>query len=510
MGTDQKQEPPSSSDTPSTTDDSAVEALERDIEHAGGEMAEALGGQDYTTSIVPLTKRRSNWVMFWLWATLQVSVAYMYTGYLARSQGLSLGDMILAGVLSAGVIFLYGSLASNLGAYTGQTHTLLTRTIYGRAGSGFVSVLLIIMGMGWYGFQAYFLALILQGLFGFSDSVVPVLSAIFGFVMITNNLFGFRGVAAYARYVAAPLLLAWGFYALIKGFATVPSHVLFSVPSGAATTTVPVIMGLLIGGAAWGNEPDIFRYSKPKPPWNLPTLGFGYLTGSLVFPVAGYLMAMLSNQSEFGAVMKYFVDFSLFGLVGLGVIVFFINQFALNDGNLYESINAMQNIFGWRRYLSVLILGVAGAVLAASMASVQNSFFIVANISGIFVPCATTIMAVDHFIVPRVFDLHRPTFKITTWANTAFINWVGVIALVIALVVGAYTGGLIPGTAGFGTTNIGLPTLQSWIIAGGAYLIGVAIVRGRSDAYRILGYPHDFKAPTSTPAVTPAPAGATG
>ena len=502
---DQKHGPQSRSHAESS--DTAVETLEHDLEHLGGDMATALAGQDYTTSVVPTTKRRSNWVMFWLWATLQVSVAYMYTGYLARSQGLSLGDMILAGFLSAVVIFLYGSLAANLGASTGQTHTLLTRTIYGRAGSGFVSVLLIIMGMGWYGFQAFFLALILQGLFGFSDGVVPVLAAIFGFVMIANNLFGFRGVAAYARYVAAPLLLAWGFYAMIKGFATVPTNELFSIPKGPATTSVAVIMGLLIGGAAWGNEPDIFRYAHSKRPWNLPTLAFGYLVGSLVFPVAGYLMAELSNTTDFGAVMKYFVEFSLFGLVALGVIVFFINQFALNDGNLYESINAMQNVFGWRRYLSVLILGVVGAILAAEMASVQNSFFIVANISGIFVPCATTIMAVDHFIVPRLFGLKRPTHKVTSWGNTAFINWVGVISLVIALLVGAYTGGLIPGTSGFGTTNIGLPTLQSWAVAAVAYLIGVAVVRGRKDAYRLLGYPHDHEASAAHHA-TPAHAGA--
>ena len=487
--------------------DTAAEMVEHDIEHLGGEMAEALAGQDYTTSVVPHNKRRTNWVMFWLWATLQVSVAYMYTGYLARSQGLSLTDMIIAGILSAVVIFMYGSLSANLGAFTGQTHTLLTRTIYGRAGSGFVSVLLIIMGMGWYGFQAFFLALILQGLFGFGDGVVPVLAAIFGFVMITNNLFGFQGVAAYARYVAAPLLLAWGFYAMIKGFTAVPSNVLFSLPKGPVTTSIPIIMGLLIGGAAWGNEPDIFRYAQPKKPYSLPALGFGYLVGSLVFPLAGYLMAELSNTTDFGAVMKFFVEFSLFGFTALGVVVFFVNQFALNDGNLYESINAMQNIFGWRRYFSVLILGVAGAILAAEMASVQNSFFIVANISGIFVPCATTIMAVDYFIVPRLFGLKRPTHKVTSWANTSFINWVGVISLVIALIVGAYTGGLIPGTSGFGTTNIGLPTLQSWVVAAGAYIIGVAIVRGRKDAYKLLGYPADAPEHTAQHA-TPAHAGA--
>jgi cytosine permease len=477
---------------------SPSELHEHDAHNLGGEMAEALAGQDYTTSLVPLNKRRGNWVMFWLWVTFQASVAYMYTGYLARSQGLSLGEMILAGFLGAIVIFAYGVLASNLGTVTGQTHTLLTRTIYGRAGSGVVSVLLIIMGMGWYGFQAFFLALILQGLFGFSDDTVLILSAVFGFVMIANNLFGFRGVAAYARYVAAPLLLLWGFYALIKGFVTVPGGTLFAAPSVTEVTiSVPVIMGLLIGGMAWGNEPDIFRYAKPGRPWNIPTLLFGYMVGGIVFPVAGYLMAELSNTSDFGAVMKYFVDFSLFGLVALGVVVFFINQFALNDGNLYESINAMQNIFGWRRVYSVLILGVVGAVLAFKMASVQNSFFIVANISGIFVPCATTIMAIDHFVVPRLFGLKRPTDKVTSWANTAMVNWVGLVALIVALVVGAYTGGLIPGTSGFGTTNIGLPTLQSWAVAAGVYLIGVAVVKNSKNVYRLLGYPTNYVAPAT-------------
>src|ERR1051326_1587310 len=176
---------------------SARGGAESEVQHLERELVEAAGGQDYTTSLVPAEKRRSNVTMFLLWATLQVSVAYMYTGFLARSQGLTLTDMIVAGVLAAVVIFMYGVLSANLGALTGQTPTLLTRTIYGRYGSGFVSVLLIVMGMGWYAYQAFFMALILQALFGLSDTLVLILSAVFGFVMIANNLFGFQGVAAY-------------------------------------------------------------------------------------------------------------------------------------------------------------------------------------------------------------------------------------------------------------------------------------------------------------------------
>ena len=478
-----------------------------DLRHAEHELLEIAADNDYTTGIVPQEKRRSKLTMSLLWISLQTSVSLMYAGYLARSEGLTLGDMILAGVIGTLAIFAYGVGASALGNYTGQTHTLLTRTIYGRYGSGFVSFLLILMGMGWYGFQAFFLALITQGLFGWSN--VTLVSVIFAVIMIFNNLFGFRGVAAYARFIAAPILLAWGLWTLVKGLATVPGSTLFSTPHVTATTTVMVIVGLLVGSASWGNEPDIFRYAKPKRFYNIPALAIGYPIGLLVFPIAGYLMAMLSNSADFAVIIRYFVDFSLFGFVALAVVVFFINQFALNDGNLYEAINALQNVLGkipgWQRVYSVLILGAVGAILAAEMTSIQNNFFIVAGISGIFVPTATTIMVVDKFVVPRLFGLNRPTDRVTPWGAAASVNTIGLVALVIALLVGAYTGGLIPGISGFGTTNIGFPTLQSWIIGAGIYLIGIWLVKDSPSRFRLLGYPKRF-ADGQTSAQVTAPA----
>jgi purine-cytosine permease-like protein len=448
-------------------------------------------GSDYTTGIVPEEKRRSKLTMTLLWISLQASVSLMYAGFLARSQGLRLTDLLLAGVIATLAIMAYGIGAANLGSYTGQTHTLLTRTIFGRFGSGFVSFLLIVMGMGWYGFQAFFLALIMGGLFGWSN--LALVSAVFAAVMICNNLFGFRGVAAYARYIAAPILLLWGLWALVKGLATVPPSTLLSAPHVKVTTTVMVIVALLVGSASWGNEPDIFRFAKRQRWYNLPALAIGYPIGLLVFPVAGYLMALLTNATEFGPVVRYFVEFSLFGATALAVVVFFVNQFALNDGNLYEAINAMQNIFGqlraWRRAFSVLVLGALGAVIAAKMASLQDNFFIVAGISGIFVPTATVIMFTDLFVVPRLFGLRRPADRVTPWKASGTINYIGVGALVIALVVGAYTGGLVPGLPGFGTTNIGFPTLQSWLIGAGCYLLGIWLFRSSPALHRLLGYP---------------------
>ena len=481
--------------------------------HAEREMLEIAEGNDYTTGIVPQEKRRSRLTLTLLWISLQASVSIMYAGFIARSQGLTLGDVILAGVIASVTIFAYGVGASYLGNVTGQTHTLLTRTIYGRYGSGFVSFLLILMGMGWYGFQAIFLAQITQGLFGWDN--VTAVSMIFAAIMVFNNLFGFQGVASYARFIAAPILLVWGVWALVKGLATVPSGNLFSSAPGPATVTVMVIVALLVGSASWGNEPDIFRYGKPTRFYNIPALALGYPIGMIVFPVAGYLMALLSSTTDFGAIFKYFVDFSLLGLTGLAVFVFFINQFALNDGNLYEAVNAMQNIFGqlkgYQRTYSVIVLGLIGVALAWFMnaaSQLQTNFFIVAGISGIFVPTATTVMVADVFLVPRLFGLRRPIERVTPWAAAGSINYIAIVALVIALVVGSYTGGLIPGVSGFGTTNIGFPTLQSWIIGAGLYLIGVALVKNSPSRYWLLGYPKTFAAgEASTPKVAAASAG---
>jgi purine-cytosine permease-like protein len=275
-----------------------------------------------------------------------------------------------------------------------------------------------------------------------------------------------------------------------------------------------IASGLLVGSGMWGNEPDIYRYAKARPWFSVPALLVGYIV-LVLFAVAGYLMAEISSASQFGAIVSYFVGFSLFGLTAVATIVFFVNQFALNDGNLYEGINAMQNIFvplsqywkfPWRRTYSVLILGAIGAVVAVLMVNLQNNFFIVAGISGIFVPCATTIMVMDVFAVPRLFGLRRPVHKLTAWHEAAGVNWVGLIALVIALIFGAYTGGLIPGIATFGT-NIGFPTLQSWALGAVLYLLGVWAVQRNPQRYRLLGYPKGYEAGEPSSGLAPAPAG---
>ena len=83
----------------------------------------------------------------------------------------------------------------------------------------------------------------------------------------------------------------------------------------------------------------------------------------------------------------------------------------------------------------------------------------------------------------------RPVHRITSWPRAATCNWLGLIALVVAVAAGSYTGGLIPGLSGFGTTDIGFPALQAWVIAAGLYVL-LAVIVPRERRAALLGFPH--------------------
>lgn len=464
-------------------------------EHGVGDelhsLEEAFSSDDYTTSVVPLTKRRSNLRMFLTFVSLQATFPTLFAGYVARSQGLSLGQLMLAMGIASATMIVYCIGAANLGAVTGQTHTLITRTIFGRWGSGLVSLLMIIVGVGFYTFQATFVTSQLDGLFTIGSATL--VAFIFCIVMMTNTLFGFKGVAGFASFVAAPLAMVWVTYAFIKILLSHPGHNLLAPPTVAPTATVLIVTGLVVGANTWGNEPDLFRYSKLRPQFNIPTVVVGYVIGAFLFPVTGYLYAVVSGTTDFGASTRFFANSTLFGLTWLATLFFFVQAFAGNDGNLYLSTNASQNLIGglrrWRRPYTVLLLGGTAAVLSLFFNNLSKDFFIVAGISAVTIPSATTIMVMDYFVLPKLTRQHRPTNTVTPWHRTGQANWPAIIALVAATVVGGVTGGLIPGLPGFGKAIHWYPALQAWIVAALVYLLLATIAARRANYKTLLGYP---------------------
>jgi len=450
---------------------------------------------DYTESVVPASARRSNFRMLLAFGSMQLTFGAVLVGYDARFQGLTLGRLAVAMAIAAVTMTVYCIGSANLGAVVGQTHAVTTRGVFGTLGSALVSLLLVIDGMGFYLFTVLFVITLGQALLG-TIPAVALVTAILAFVMIGNNYFGFSGLQRFAQYVAVPVVVLWGLYATIKAFTTVTAHQLAAVPHTSSPVSLFFVVGAMVGLSTWGNEPDVFRYSKPGRAswWNIPALVIPYALGAFLFPIVGYMIATLSDQPNFGPAMKYFASFTLFGASAVLMIVLLVNQWAVQDGNLYIAINGAQNLLSriprWRRQYTVIGLGLIAAGLTYILPNLTKTFDIVTGIGAITVPTASTIMAMDVFIVPRLFGLQRPLSRVATWSELAFANWPAIVALVAGTAVGAITGGLIPGTAGFGNTYIGFPALQAWLTGAVVYLIlaGLVVAFRKRQARQLLGY----------------------
>lgn len=448
---------------------------------------------DYTETVVPAHARKSNVRMFLQFASMQLVVGAVLVGYNARFQGLTIGQLALAMAIAASTMTVYCIGSANVGAVAGQTHGCTARSIFGRIGSWIVSLLLVVDGMGFYLFTVIFIVSLGKALIG-DVPALSLITAALAFVMILNNYFGFTGLLRFAQYVALPVILLWGAYALVRALTSVTGHELSAIPHTASPTSLFVTVGAMVGLSTWGNEPDVFRYSKPGRAswWNIPTLAVGYFLGAFVFPVLGYLIATLSNQPDFSSSIRYFSELTMFGLAGVMLLVLVVNQWAVQDGNLYIAINGAQNLLsgikGWRRQYTVIGLGLMAAGLTFILPNLTKTFNIVTGIGAVTVPVASTIMAMDLFVVPRVFGIRRSVDRVPSWSETAVANWPAIVALLAGTGVGAYTGGLIPGLSGFGSTYIGFPALQAWGTGAVVYLVLVALCARTTRVRTWLGH----------------------
>jgi len=448
---------------------------------------------DYTETVVPPDAKRSNTRLFLVFLSMQLVFGAVLVGYNARFQGISLPQLILAMAIAAATMTVYCIGSANVGAVVGQTHAVTTRSIFGRVGSGIVSLLLVIDGMGFYLFTVLFIISLAQALLG-TIPALGLVTAVLALVMIFNNYFGFTGLQRFAQYVAVPVMVVWGVYALIKAFASVNGSAIAAVPHTDSPAPFFLVVGSMVGLSTWGNEPDVFRYAKAGRAswWNIPTLAVSYFLGAFLFPVMGYLVAVLSGNSDFAASIRYFATFTVFGLSAVMMLILLVNQWAVQDGNLYIAINGAQNLLsripGWRRQYTVIGLGVIAALLTFILPSLNQTFVIVTGIGSVTVPVASAIMAMDVFVLPRLFGLRRPLHRAASWSEIAVANWPAILALVAGTTVGALTAGLIPGTSGFGKVYIGFPALQAWVTGAIVYLVAAAVVARSPRAKELLGY----------------------
>lgn len=404
-----------------------------------------------------------------LWLTMVTSFPSVLIGFQWFKEGISLSQVLVCCVLSCMLLLAFTIPSVQLGACTGQTYTGLSRSVFGKFGSRLITVNLLWIFIAWYGLCSLFMAEAVHEFFHVAMPL-PVMASIFALVMALNNFFGFKGVANFARYFAAPVLIAWVFYTFAKAVSATPIAVLSEPAHMSFPAAFTAISSFIIGFALWGNEADYWRYSKPKMSFTVPPLVIALLIGELIFPATGWMIAHMTGVTEYAAATTLMSRFSFGGIALLGIIVLGAAYFAANDSNLFGSKQACANLKPLPHKIWVSALAILGAITAAWLAisGSAKGLEAIASLNCIILPTPTVIIMCEWALTTWAFRTQSKFGeRIPQFAELPLVRWPALIALFTGISIGLLTAGIIPGTEQF---HVGLCSIQSWIAAAVTYI----------------------------------------
>lgn len=423
--------------------------------------------QDYTSEAVPLKERRHPITMGLLWITMVTGFPSVLVGFDWFKAGLSLPQVIGCSLLSCVLLMLYCVPSCLLGARSGLTYALLSRKVFGRWGSWFVSANLVWVCIAWYGLTAVFLADGLRGLYNVPLSPL-VFSVLLAVVMAFNNFFGFSGVANFARYLAGPMLVVWVIFTFFKASTSCPPAVWSVQAHASIPQALMLVSSFLIGYSVWGNEADYWRFGKPSK-WQISIpLIVSLALGALLFPVTGWLLAYMSGVTDYAGATSLMNRYAFGGLSFIAASVLIISYVAVNDSSLYGAINALQNIAPIPRRRMVTALAIAGSVTAGVLSGMSKGFEDVASLSCVVLPSATVIIVAELLLMRRDEKSRGQLSYVPSFEELPKVRWSAVLGLLIGCSVGVLTSGIFPAAEQF---HVGVPALQAWGTSLFVYLI---------------------------------------
>ncbi|HEY9714352.1 MAG TPA: cytosine permease, partial [Chroococcales cyanobacterium] len=369
----------------------------------------------------------------------------------------SLQQVIWGAAISCLILFAYSLTASYVGAYTGLNFSLLSQHTFGVNGSKFVSACQTFLFLLWYAMIAVFIAEAVKGLFP-SAFPIEIVAAVAALLMAANNLFGFAGVANFARYIAAPVLIAWISFVFAKAACATPHTVLAQAGSADFTHAVSLISSFVIGYSVWGNEPDFWRFGRPEIGATAWPLALAIAFGQIVFPITGWLLAALSGITDQSSAAALVNNYAFNGFPAIAAIVLAVTYFATGDANLYGAINAVQNFRSTPRRRLVIEIMMITAVCAAIMTRNPKAFETLASFNAVLLPCVMLIIAVNFLLFKKTVEA----------AQSRHVVWNSLIPVLAAWAVGIVTAGVLPGTDRF---HCGIWPLYAWLTGVSLYIV---------------------------------------
>lgn len=429
-----------------------------------------IGRDDYSLGRVPASERYSWW-----------SVAIQRFGQLsALSQfllgatlgfGMEFWDAVLAVTLGAVILEIVSIFTGIAGQREGLSTTVLARwTGFGHLGSLFLSVVIVVSLIGWFGVQNEVFAQGLRSIIG--GPPVWVWACLTGALVTFIVVYGFLSMA-WTAYITVPIflgLVTWSIARALDDHAL--SDLVNAAPPGAeiglgAGATI-VAGGYIVGACI---TPDMTRFNRSAGDVIKQTL-ISITFGEYVVCLAGVLLAHAALTSDVIAIVT-----STVGTVGVLVLV--TATLKINDWNLYSGSLGMVNLINLatgkkaRRGYVTVIVGVIGTALSAAGILAHLTDLLI--LLGVFVPPVAGIMTAEYYIVRR----HRAELDETRATGTLpervdLLNVPMVVAWAAGFAVGEWV-------------DWGIPALNALVLSAVLY---VALSKLRRPAVEQIGRAH--------------------
>jgi len=423
--------------------------------------------------VVALDDRRHPIAMGLLWITMVTSFPSVLIGVEWYKNGFSLLQVVVCTILASIVVMLFCIPSAQIGSVTGQNYARLNRSVFGRWGARMTTFNLVALFLVFYAFSALCMADAVSGLFKVPLSI-GVMAAGFAFLMCLNNLWGFSGVVNFAKYFAAPAMIAWVGFTFFRALAAINAAPAVAITPHAANASWPVALGAIasfvIGFSVWGNEADYWRHAKPGVKRTAIPLAVALCIGQIIFPVTGWMVAHISQLTDSAKATAFMNEFSFGGVALLAVIVIGAQYFACNDSNLYAVVCAFENLVKIPKKTLVLIYAAASAVVAfyLSYSGLAKSIETLCIINGIVIPSCTVILLCEWFL-GRVIGpgQSRISHRLVEMHEIPALRIPAMVAFVCACFIGFITSGIVPG---FDCWHVGIACLNAWLTAAVVYL----------------------------------------
>lgn len=398
---------------------------------------------------IPLNKRES-WVSAAIvWAGCEFAISVIMTGSVIIGS-FSLKEFILITLVSmVGITWAFDSINCHLGALTGRSSSVITRSSFGCTQSKYiVSLAIMISLVGWWAIQTAITGNAICTMFDIDYETQKGLRAfttvIAGVLFALPPIFGYTSMK-WVDYIAVPggvLLCIACFYLSIRdvGLARLMSF----QPERTMLTTEAIS---LIVGANVSQMVIMADYSRFCHPTvkNAILVPIGVISVGLLLFFMGAVMGLGRGTYDIVAIMK-----SL-GLGWWGFLVLWLAQWTSQLVGVYSMGLCLSNIFNAKSEFQRKLYTTLGSVIALIVAlmGIVDYFQDFLFLMSLMFPAIGAVMSTDFFIISK-----------KVWRDRAGWNWTATIAMTSGIAIGYYTQYI---------RSWGIPALQSYFVSAALY-----------------------------------------